>query len=91
MRRGFGDDAILGRCTFCKYTVKEGELKFPSRFARITHGRWICGNCLMGMKDVIEEAETIYAEEAGKRAELLRDAGYTINPKTGRLEKVNEL
>jgi hypothetical protein len=43
------------------------------------------------MKDVIEEAETIYAEEAGKRAELLRDAGYTINPKTGRLEKVNEL
>ena len=88
MLRGFAKDAVLGRCTFCRYTVKEGELKFASRFARITHGRWICGTCLIGMKEVIEEAEQVYEDESDQRNELLKEIGYTTNPETGKIERI---
>jgi len=89
--RGFRSDAVLGRCTFCKYTVREGEDKFAARYAKITHGRWICGKCLIGMREAIDDAETGYKKEQNARTELLDNMGYVMNPETGKLERKESL
>jgi len=91
MQRGFRANAVLGRCTFCKFTVREGEAKFAGRYAKITHGRWICGQCLLGMRESIDEAELGYKREQSTRSELLDEMGYVMNPKTGKLERKESL
>jgi len=86
--RGLREDAVLGRCTFCKYTVREGEEKFAGKYAKATYGRWICGNCLIGMSDASTAALKGYKDGAEERAEVLKEIGYKMNPKTGKLIKV---
>lgn len=86
--RGFRNEAILGRCTFCKYTVREGEDRFAGNYAKITYGRWICGNCLVGMSDSVTDALKGYESGEAERAKVLKEVGYQIDKKTGKLMKV---
>ncbi|MDP6527687.1 MAG: hypothetical protein QF858_02300 [Candidatus Pacebacteria bacterium] len=86
--RGFRNNAVLGRCTFCKYTVREGEDRFAGKYAKITYGRWICGNCLIGMSDSVTNALKGYEDGAAERAKVLKEAGYEMDKETGKLQKV---
>ena len=86
--RGLNQNSILGRCTFCKYTVREDEETFPSHYAKITYGRWICGACLLGMSDSVMDAKKGYESNAAERAKTLKKIGYKMNPKTGKLTEI---
>ena len=88
--RGLSKDSILGRCTFCKYTVREDEEKFPSHYAKITYGRWICGSCLLGMSNSVTDAQKGYESGAAERAKILNKIGYRMDPKTGKLIDVKK-
>tara|TARA_R110000824_G_scaffold206523_3_gene391657 strand:+ start:3458 stop:3730 length:273 start_codon:yes stop_codon:yes gene_type:complete len=86
--RGFREDSILGRCTFCKYTVREGEDKFAGKYAKATYSRWICGNCLIGMSDASAAALKGYEDGSEERAKIIKEVGYKIDQKTGKYQKV---
>lgn len=82
--RGFYKLAKLGKCTFCNHPVEEGSPKPASIYAKITYGRWVCGNCLLGMKDAIEsvvEAYDTYAVEENEDS----SEQMSVDPKTGKL------
>ena len=90
--RGFREEAVLGKCTFCAYKVTEGAKGWQDRSARITYGRWICGNCLIGMKDGVDEA--VSNRDAmpafAPMDELLAENRLRMNPETGKLEIVED-
>jgi len=88
--RGLGKNSVLGQCTFCKYTVREDEERFAGNYAKITYGRWICGNCLIGMSDSVTEALKGYESGASDRAKVLKQIGYRMDPKTGKLVEVKK-
>ena len=52
--RGFRANAVLGKCTFCGFRIKEDDTSTSAKFAKISFGRWICGGCLFGMKDAVD-------------------------------------
>lgn len=90
--RGFREEAVLGKCTFCGHKVTEGAKGWQDRSARITYGRWICGSCLIGMKDGVEAA--ISNRDAMPAVEdvinqVLEGSMLKLNPKTGKLEVVD--
>jgi len=85
--RGLNKNSVLGRCTFCKYTVREDEEKFPSHYAKISYGRWICGNCLLGMEDSVMNAKKGADSGAAERAKAL---GYILDPKSGKLVEIKK-
>ena len=83
--RGLNKNSVLGRCTFCKYTVREDAEKFPSHYAKLTYGRWICGACLLGMSDSVTDAQKGYESGANERAKGLKEIGYKKEPKSVKL------
>ena len=83
--RGFRNNSKLGKCTFCAYTITEGEEKLPSKFAKITYGKWICGNCLYGMRDAVDSVIDEFDEVTEKANINLKNAGYQLDPETGKL------
>ena len=93
--RGFREDAVLGKCTFCGFKITEGDLGWQSRSARITFGRWICGSCIIGMKDAVDVAVS-NKEAMPDTKEMLEEvynigAGFRLNPETGKLEKKDDV
>ena len=92
--RGFREEAVLGKCTFCGFKVTEGDKGWQSRSARITYGRWICGSCLIGMKDAVDVAVS-NKESMPDTNQILDEiyeigAGFSLNPKTGKLERKDD-
>ena len=89
--RGFREEAVLGKCTFCGYKVTEGAKGWQDRSARITYGRWICGSCLIGMKDGVDAAlsnKEVMPSIVDIQNEVFKGSGVQVNPETGRLELV---
>tara|TARA_R110000824_G_scaffold6640_3_gene30711 strand:+ start:958 stop:1287 length:330 start_codon:yes stop_codon:yes gene_type:complete len=89
--RGFREDAVLGKCTFCGHKVTEGAKGWADRSSRITYGRWVCGDCLVGMKDAVDLAirnKDSMGDSNEMLNSMLQGDGLRVNPETGKLEIV---
>ena len=80
----------LGRCTFCKDFIIEGNGN-RAKHATVRQGHWMCGDCVIGMKDVVFEALIDYTTTANKQkeeiVESLKAYGWSVD-ETGKLRKL---
>ena len=81
----------LGKCIFDNGVIVEGQ-SIRSQYATLRSGRWICGECLLDMLPTALEATQSYmVEEAEKKDKLIskvKEYGWSVNPATGKLEKL---
>ena len=81
----------LGKCVFDNGVIVEGQ-SIRSQYATLRSGKWICGECLVDMlPTALEATQTYMEEEAKKKDKLLRQVkeyGWSVNPETGKLEKL---
>ena len=81
----------LGKCIFDNQVIVEGQ-SIRSQYATLRSGRWICGECLLDMLPTALEATQSYMiEEAEKKDKLIfkvKEYGWSVNPATGKLEKL---
>ena len=81
----------LGKCIFDNGVIVEGQ-SIRSQYATLRSGRWICGECLLDMLPTALEATQSYMiEEAEKKDKLIskvKEYGWSVNPATGKLEKL---
>ena len=80
--RGFREGSKLGKCTFCSQHIEEGSPKMASKHAKITFGKWICGSCLYGMKDAVNDAIEVFDNELNN---LEKASPFQVDPVTGKL------
>jgi hypothetical protein len=52
-------------------------------------GKWLCGRCLISMKDVVDEVSQDWKEEHKVLDKTARKNGFKINISTGKLEVVD--
>jgi hypothetical protein len=80
----------VGRCTFCKDYIIEGSGN-RAKHATIRSGHWMCGDCIIGMKDVVFGAFMDYHNDAEiEKEELLTNLkkyGWSVD-ETGKLRKL---
>lgn len=80
----------LGRCTFCKDYIVEGNSN-RAKHATVRSGHWMCGDCVVGMKDIVFEALMDYTETANREkekvVESLKAYGWSVDD-TGKLRKL---
>ena len=80
----------LGRCTFCKDYIVEGQSN-RAKHATVRSGHWMCGDCVVGMKDIVFEALVDYTDTANKQkekiVESLKGYGWSVD-ETGKLRKL---
>ena len=81
----------LGKCTFDGNTIIEGS-GMRSDHAVLRQGKWVCGECLLGLR---EEAFVAFLDEckandreASALLEKVKKYGWALNPDTGKLEKL---
>ena len=81
----------LGKCIFDNGVIVEGQ-SIRSQYATLRSGRWICGECLLDMlPTALEATESHMIAEAEKRDKLIaqvKEYGWSVNPATGKLEKL---
>jgi len=81
----------MGKCTFCKDYIVQGDSN-RAKHATVKSGHWMCGDCILGMKDNVIEAFMDYQQEAlDEKEELLKkvgEYGWSVNPVTGKLQKL---
>jgi len=81
----------LGKCIFDNGIIVEGQ-SLRSQYATLRSGRWICGECLLDMlPTALEATQSHMLREAKKREKLLAEVkkyGWSVNPTTGKLEKL---
>jgi len=81
----------VGKCTFCRDFIVEGAGN-RAKHATVKAGHWMCGDCVIGMKDIVLNAFMDYHKEADKEKEELlaqvRKYGWSVNPDTGKLQKL---
>ena len=81
----------LGKCTFCKDFIVEGAGN-RAKHATVKAGHWMCGDCVIGMKDTVLNAFMDYHKQADEEQEELlaqvRKYGWSVNPDTGKLQKL---
>ena len=82
--RGFYKLARLGKCTFCNQPIQEDSPKPASKYAKITYGKWICGSCLLGMKDAVDTVIEAY-DVIGNPDDDDDSEQMSVDPKTGKL------
>jgi hypothetical protein len=82
---------VLGKCILDNSIIVEGS-GLRSNHATLRGGRWVCGECLIGLLDESVEALTSQQKEARiETEELIRKVkkyGWSVNPETGKLEKL---
>ena len=80
----------LGRCTFCKDYIIEGNGN-RAKHATVQSGHWMCGDWVIGMKDIVFEALVDYTDTANKQkekiVESLKGYGWSVD-ETGKLRKL---
>ena len=54
---GLKEGASVGRCTWCKSHIKDGDMITSSRWAKIIHTKWYCGDCLLSLKETVDEID----------------------------------
>ena len=81
----------LGKCTFDGNTIIEGS-GMRGDHAVLRQGKWVCGECLLGLR---EEAFVAFLDEckandreASALLEKVKKYGWALNPDTGKLEKL---
>ena len=81
----------LGKCVFDNGVIIEGK-GIRSQYATLRSGRWICGECLLDMlPTALEATESHMIAEAEKKEKLIAQVsqyGWSVNPTTGKLEKL---
>ena len=81
----------LGKCVFDNGVIVEGP-SIRSQYATLRSGKWICGECLLDMLHVaLEATESHMIAEAEKKDKLIaqvKQYGWSVNPETGKLEKL---
>tara|TARA_R100000655_G_scaffold11522_1_gene26657 strand:+ start:2946 stop:3218 length:273 start_codon:yes stop_codon:yes gene_type:complete len=81
----------LGKCVFDNGVIVEGQ-SIRSQYATLRSGRWICGECLLDMlPTALEATESHMIAEAEKKEKLIaqvKQYGWSVNPTTGKLEKL---
>ena len=81
----------LGKCVFDNGVIVEGP-SIRSQYATLRSGRWICGECLLDMlPTALEATESHMIAEAEKKEKLIahvNEYGWSVNPTTGKLEKL---
>ena len=81
----------LGKCVFDNGIIVEGQ-SIRSQYASLRQGKWICGECLLDMLPVaLEATESHMLAEAEKKDKLIAQVkkyGWSVNPDTGKLEKL---
>ena len=81
----------LGKCVFDNGVIVEGT-SIRSQYATLRSGRWICGECLLDMlPTALEATESHMIAEAEKKEKLIaqvKEYGWSVNPTTGKLEKL---
>ena len=81
----------LGKCIFDNGVIVEGQ-SIRSQYATLRSGRWICGECLLDMlPTALEATESHMIAEAEKKDKLIAQVkkyGWSVNPTTGKLEKL---
>ena len=81
----------LGKCVFDNGVIVEGQ-SIRSQYATLRSGKWICGECLLDMLPVaLEATESHMIAEAEKKDMLIakvKKYGWSVNPTTGKLEKL---
>ena len=82
---------VLGKCILDNSIIVEGS-GLRAQHATLRGGRWICGECLIGLLDESVAALTSQQEEAKIETENLirkvKKYGWSVNPTTGKLEKL---
>ena len=80
----------LGRCTFCKDYIVEGQSN-RAKHATVRSGHWMCGDSVVGMKDIVFEALMDYTDTANREkekvVESLKAYGWSVDD-TGKLRKL---
>ena len=81
----------LGKCIFDNGVIVEGQ-SIWCQYATLRSGRWICGECLLDMlPTALEATESHMIAEAEKKDKLIAQVkkyGWSVNPTTGKLEKL---
>ena len=81
----------MGKCTFCKDYIIQGAGN-RAKHATVKSGHWLCGDCILGMKDIVISAFLDYQETAEQeKEELLKEVkkyGWSVDPETGKLQKL---
>jgi hypothetical protein len=81
----------LGKCILDNSIIVEGS-GLRSNHATLRGGRWVCGECLIGLLDDSIGALTSQQKEAEIETEMLirkvKKYGWSVNPETGKLEKL---
>ena len=81
----------LGKCTFDGNTIIEGS-GMRSEHAVLRQGKWVCGECLLGLREqsfvaFLDECKA-NDREASALVEKVKKYGWALNPDTGKLEKL---
>ena len=82
---------VLGKCILDNSIIVEGS-GLRSNHATLRGGRWVCGECLVGLLDDSVAAIASQQEEAKIETDMLirkvKKYGWSVNPETGKLEKL---
>ena len=82
---------VLGKCILDNSIIVEGS-GLRSNHATLRGGRWVCGECLVGLLDDSVAAISSQQKEAKIETEMLirkvKKYGWSVNPETGKLEKL---
>jgi hypothetical protein len=77
--------ARLGKCTLCNDIVLNDESRFGNRYATIISQKWFCGECLVAIKPIVDEASA--GQEMVDEIHFKFADSLTVDPATGRLRK----
>ena len=77
----------LGKCVLDNGVIVEGS-GLKSDYAVLRAGKWICGECLMGLQDEVFGA--FIEQQQNQKIESLKvkKYGWAVNQQTGKLEKL---
>jgi len=77
--------ARLGKCTLCNELVLNDDSRFGNRYATIISQKWFCGDCLVDIKPIVDEANE--GQEKVDEIHFKFAESLTVDPETGRLRK----
>ena len=81
----------LGKCVLDNSVIVEGS-GLKSDYAVLRSGKWICGECLMGLQDEVFGAFIEHQKNQKIETENLlskvKEYGWAVNQETGKLEKL---
>jgi|7_EtaG_2_1085326.scaffolds.fasta_scaffold00515_23 hypothetical protein len=84
--------SILGKCTFCAGKIISDHRAVSSKFAVMHNAKWLCGDCIVGMKDTVDRI----AKAAQKYLDIMEHANIdtetdvVVDWETGKLIKVSK-